>query len=660
MEASSRTSRPRGPSTTIALLALVAVLGSPTATAAGAGLGGALSVGVDAEPCVPHPPIRITEDHGEQGFTLGPEVEASPADPPTYRPGSGVVAGLGTEAHPFVIRNWCIDGDADWPDPLAPDQAQGIVIANTDAHVVVRDTVVTGHADHGILLADAGNVTVLNNTLADNGQPDSDGSGLAAVGVEAVGIAGNNVTGSWTQGVHVRGSAHVSIRDNAVDDSGRSGIRVSRSHEVEIHDNAVRSSQSDGLRLFDLPQPYIENNTIEDSARAGVIGWDVGEATLRGNDVSDSRSRALWLFDRSGLDGQRLTIVNNTVTASYMGLHVSGVEEVQIQDNRLVEHRNRGMSLWRLGHVELVANDVSGNGGPGVSAGSWETARVASNAFADNDGPGFDLATAGEIALRGNGVVDNGASGVEIDRTDRVRLMDNTLEGNAHSGLRVRDVDDVELVGNDVAANGHHGAKLFELNQARVLDNQVRENAWKGIIVKNGRATVADNTAAGNGQDGLLLSWGVDGSVRDNNLSDNGRHGLRMWYAGDVRVIGNALAGNAGAGLHSHALQEAALVEQNALLDNGKWGIGMTGSDGVRIRENNFEGNTQAALKALSSHAIDVRDNWWGSASGPSGGTVDGCTGAVADGEGARIDVRDERVCFDPWLTEPVDLDRPS
>jgi hypothetical protein len=72
------------------------------------------------------------------------------------------------------------------------------------------------------------------------------------------------------------------------------------------------------------------------------------------------------------------------------------------------------------------------------------------------------------------------------------------------------------------------------------------------------------------------------------------------------------------------------------------WEYGPPLWDGVKFNYNNFVGNAEGFMGYSDPGAalpviVDGLYNWWGDASGPSGGTLDPVTFAVANGSGDSI-----------------------
>lgn len=150
-----------------------------------------------SKPCVPHPPIRITEEEGSQGFVL----EDDGAQGPVYRPGSGVVAGQGTAEDPYVIEGWCITPAERSSSGLTLNHA--IHIEDTEARVVVRDNAIEapppdngdfrGPFEAGITVQDAAHVTIEDNHIT--GEALSLHFAIRVQGAEDIAIRGNEIVG---------------------------------------------------------------------------------------------------------------------------------------------------------------------------------------------------------------------------------------------------------------------------------------------------------------------------------------------------------------------------------------------------------------------------------------------------------------------------------
>ena len=96
-------------------------------------------------------------------------------------------------------------------------------------------------------------------------------------------------------------------------------------------------------------------------------------------------------------------------------------------------------------------------------------------------------------------------------------------------------------------------------------------------------------------------------------------------------------------------------ISHNTLTGASDYGIyleSVAGGSTVLINSNSLAGNGDYGLYVKASTVtVDATYNWWGHASGPSGGVADPVTGRIADGTGVAVS---KNVHFDPWLTAYV------
>jgi parallel beta-helix repeat protein len=144
--------------------------------------------------------------------------------------------------------------------------------------------------------------------------------------------------------------------------------------------------------------------------------------------------------------------------------------------------------------------------------------------------------------------------------------------------------------------------------------------------------TISNNTMSGNGKG--LLAWNVSGMTITNNTitgcQDAGSAALRFeGFANNVTIQGNTIANNLGAAIR---------------IDNKAFAG--TNSNFV-ITGNNLYANAAGGLVLGSgqySGTLNATNNWWGSASGPSGD---------ASGTGDALRANGNSVQFQPFATSP-------
>lgn len=275
----------------------------------------------------PHPPIRITEDEGPQGFILG---DRSPTGDPIYRPGSGVTAGNGTADDPYQIEGWCIA-----PNP----SGVGIHVEDTKAHLVIRDNKLDGRTDEthggqatGILLHNVENATLSHNEITDHDdtwfEPGTREGGLVIRYSSNIGVVDNTFTSNFQGDLHISGSEAITVADNLFQNKENGlGISLNDATEIKLVGNDF---------LYSAP-------SIEDST----------EIDLRENHIFEGPSLQLW-------NTQGIRFSNNTVERSDT-VFIEDARHVDFVDNLVEDSFNWGLIVRRSSDVGIHRNNIEDN-----------------------------------------------------------------------------------------------------------------------------------------------------------------------------------------------------------------------------------------------------------------------------------------------------------
>jgi nitrous oxidase accessory protein NosD len=121
----------------------------------------------------------------------------------------------------------------------------------------------------------------------------------------------------------------------------------------------------------------------------------------------------------------------------------------------------------------------------------------------------------------------------------------------------------------------------------------------------------------------------------------------------DLTIMQNTITGATdGISSRNRALNDSTVNIEDNRINKNDYGIYLESISGESIVFVNFNGLAQNDVYGLyvdaSSITVEGTLNWWGHASGPSGGVADPVSERTADGEGSAVSAH---VRFDPWIT---------
>jgi parallel beta-helix repeat protein len=546
--------------------------------------------------CRPHAPIHVEGDQGPTGFALG---EAPTTGEPVHRPGSGVVDGSGTPEDPYVIEGWCI---------LAPAGVPAIAIAETNAHVEIRDNHVLGQ---------------------DVEQPQPPEEGPDRVPEPERPIAVGSV------GIHLDGADNVAVRGNAVTDQRSHGLVAEDVASLRLADNRLAANDGDAVRIDGGQRVALAGNDVEANADCGVCANDTRQLTVEDATVEANGG--------PGIDLQNVQTVDvraSTVSANAVGIHVDDGRALEVSGNTVEDNEAAGVHLQAADDVTVQDNTIDANGECGICLQGVDAAEVRDNELADNGADGVDVRASTQVIVAANTITGSGDDGIG-------------------SGLSPEErVEQVTIVGNTVETSYASQIGLSYAHGLTVEANTVHDGGWIGIRLSNGlsNVTVHGNTVTDNRFWGVPIWSGDNVTVTENRIQANGNDALRLSDLTDVEVAQNTIRANEGIGIDVDGLTRVA-VDANLVRDN-EAGIAVADSSQASLAGNDVEANAELALYATElDEPLDARENRWGHDTGPSGGQPDACSEAIADGEGAALLVgpppTEADVCFAPWLETP-------
>lgn len=439
--------------------------------------------------CTPHPPIRVTENHGSHGFTW--------TNPATgdheHRPGSGVTQGSGSKDDPFIIEGWCITS----PTTTGFDDALPAVgLHGTDAHVEVRDTLIngaSGYLDKGLYAFASSNITFAENVILHSY------TGAYAFLAENIEIRDNTVLSSHHFGIGALGSEDVVVSNNTVEYTLHGehvlgvGIYIQDTASPIVQNNDVRYTYSYGILVWRSTSPTITGNNVTNSLSSGVAFVQSPDATVTGNFAGNNEGTgiATWARTTGLLVADNIATGNTADGIDLVGAILSKSINATVENNTAKDNGGVGLRLSYIDGSELRNNTLERNiigievdgSGPGVTG-----TLVEKNRMTENDRGLLIHSFSDETTVRDNVLVDNADKGVHVMDSNQLHVLHNTIEGSEW-GLVLEEhrwnggLEDAHITANHVANNS--GGILFSgQNIGHVVkENNIYENNQVGLFV---------------------------------------------------------------------------------------------------------------------------------------------------------------------------------
>jgi len=403
-------------------------------------------------------------------------------------------------------------------------------------------------------------------------------------------------------------------------------------------EGAIQAINAGALVPFDPTVATFRNNEIVNS-QFGITGYLGEDSLIEGNLVRD------FATEGTGISGSFLNteIRNNTVTGYVDGAGLSFEEHYgrDVSENVNVEgntftRNDLGIYVFdtqtTLTGITVNFNNIAGNYRYGVWNQGGETLDATRNWWGDARGPGG--------VGHGNG--DDISTKVLYSPWLGAELGTEPMTWGVDTTSSIQDAIDAADPGDSIIVTA--GEYREKLN----IDKSLTLQSAYGVEVTTITGSVSIELDAEivflGGDDVGFTVDADDGDFAISRSIDN---------ESEVSISHNVLAGSVdGITTRSGLLDNSTVTIEDNQIHENDYGIyleSVTGDSIVLINSNRLAGNGDYGLYVEDSTVIvDATSNWWGDASGPSGGVTDPVTGKIADGTGAAVS---EHVHFDPWLT---------
>jgi len=365
-----------------------------------------------------------------------------------------------------------------------------------------------------------------------------------------------------------------------------------------------------------LKDSLIEGNLIRDFAAWGIgIDGQFLNTRIRNNTIAGYAKGAALAFE-SHHDrrlSENVTMQRNTLTGNSIGIYMFKTQTkltgITANLNNIVGNPRYG--VWNEGGELLDASknwwgDDSGPRGAGPGDGDgistkvlyspWLGAEVGARPMTWDVDPTGSIQAAIDAGDPGDTIMVN--VGHYTENLNVTKSLTLRSEGGFELATIVGSIS-IELNAGKVIFGGDRAGFTIDANGG---DSAIRISSNNGSEVTISQNTITGATAGITTSSGLLRNSTI--TVSDNRI-----------YGNDYGIYLESVTGNS-----------TVLVKSNSLASNANYGLYVKNS----------------------TVTVNATNNWWGHASGPSGGVADPVTARAADGTGAAVS---RYVRFDPWLT---------
>ena len=327
-----------------------------------------------------------------------------------------------------------------------------------------------------------------------------------------------------------------------------------------------------------------------------------------------------------------------------------------------------GGHLWAAGKANNVAHFVSvpevvanGDEWQGVVFGENGSGLMTYSEIQDAGvGVGIFGANGGEVAISDSKISNNRFGGVSTpDALHRLQMSNVTFEDNEWNRIGLEVADGFEMFSQDVTLTAQPGLEGYE-----AIDDFARIVVPEGVVLTMEPSTTFFFTET--------VSLQVEGAL---HLEGTAVHPATLTSLDEssswkgVLLTGNGMM-TSDYGEIARAETAVSIISPTATLSMthsaiSQNGVGILANEGTvtmrctavtdnnvgihiesgtnpafDVQQNNISGNMIAGIDNESGSQIDVRANWWGDVSGPSG---------IGSGSG---DAAMGNLLYDPWLAE--------
>ena len=476
---------------------------------------------------------------------------------------------------------------------IEPDEGPGISIITDEAQWVVVDGLTVRNAEHGIATPEptmADDITIRN---------------VRVLNPDEFGISLTFTVATTVEYCYVE-DAQYGINAGALVPFEPT-VATFRHNEVVDTEFGIQGYLKDSI---------IEGNLVRDFAEAGKgIGGQFLNTQIRNNIVAGYVEGAGLTFEEHyGRDlSENVNVEGNIFIGNSLGIYVFDTQTT-------------------LAGITVSFNSIAGNSWYGVWNQGGETLDATKNWWGSAGGPGG----------AGPGAGDDISTKVRYAPWLGADLGTDPMAWGVDTTSSIQNAIDTAGPGDTIVV------KAGDYWEDLIIDKSLTLQSAGGVDVTTITGSVSIEL-----DDEIVFLGGDDvGFTVD---TDGGDFAISLSTANEseVSITQNVLAGAVdGITTRGGLLDNSTVTIEDNYIHENDYGIyleSVASGSTVLINSNRLAGNDDYGLYVEDSTVVvDATYNWWGHASGPSGGVSDPVTSKIADGTGVAVS---EHVHFDPWLT---------
>ncbi len=453
---------------------------------------------------------------------------------PEFTIENGVSSGSGTQSDPYIIENLSFEVGT----------VPAIKIANTKAHLIIRNITVTGGQGldlssislndckniiiFGIEVSDGGtgiDIRRTSNILVDKCRFLTCNTGVFADDVTELGFFNSTMVSCKTAGSRLLGpSFNVSVSWNEAVSNDKDGMIFEGVFiGLNVTSNNASINGNYGIRCIDVDGKMIivSENTFSENLGFGAYLEHCQTMDLHNNIISDNPSGGIL---GEGLSGIGVNISENTVMNNGIyGMELQGVSSIKIGRNLVLNQENYGIYL---------------------GSGSKEN-HIHNNLISSNEISGIMIGNECNNNIINHNELKNNYAGLVIIESINNRIENNSIHNNIrwgtyqlHSQSNIYNCNYIMQNGDFGIASDFTGINSFELEGSVYSGNFFKGNIKGDMMIGDYslKNIIVENSFISEGVSLYLLS---SSSVVSSNIFNGNNNAIQTYRVYDTTIFNN-------------------------------------------------------------------------------------------------------------------------